>query len=330
VNANRTLTAVAALGCVLAIAACDPTGPSRRSHTVSPSASAALPARVSAVIATDHGPGGFTVTSDAVYVGNHRGGTVQRIDPSTNRISSTILVGGELSIPIATDPVDPADPLWVCTNVDGTLRQVDLRAGRVMATVQTNCDGGWHNVIDGQVWAVSGGDAPDVSVIDVHSGKVLRSYPVDRYSGPPMPAGGRVLIGSGESGVTLAFGPSGGKPARIAVETPWLWSAGGRLYRMPSDGTLAELDPTTLATVRTYHVPPHNDGDPALVADDAGHLYYRPDYTHLYRVDIASGTVDMFLQLPWEETPTGLAWGFGSLWVTNFDQDTVWRVNTTL
>ena len=31
-----------------------------------------------------------------------------------------------------------------------------------------------------------------------------------------------------------------------------------------------------------------------------------------------------------EETPTGLAWGFGSLWVTNLEQDTIWRVNTTI
>jgi hypothetical protein len=106
--------------------------------------------------------------------------------------------------------------------------------------------------------------------------------------------------------------------------------SGGKLYRMPMDGQLAELDPVTLAPIHTYTVPKHEDGDPALVADDSGHLYYRPDYMKLYRIDIASGAVDMFLQLPWEETPTGLAWGFGSLWITNFDADSVWRVNTSV
>jgi len=115
-----------------------------------------------------------------------------------------------------------------------------------------------------------------------------------------------------------------------AIETPWLVQAGGKLYRVPMDGTLAELDPVTLAVVRTYAVPAHRDGDPTLVADDAGHLYYRPDKTNVYRVDLASGTVEPFLQLPWQETPTGMAWGFKSLWVTNFNQDTIWRVNTTL
>jgi len=158
----------------------------------------------------------------------------------------------------------------------------------------------------------------------------LRATPLERFVGQPVPVGGRVLIGSGESGVTFAFGPDGAAMPGIPVETPWLTTAGGKLYRVPSDGQLAELDPVTLAVVRTYTVPAHEGVDPTLAADDAGHLYYRPDATNLYRVDLESGAVDLFLELPWGETPTGMAWGFGSLWITNFNQDTVWRVNTTL
>jgi streptogramin lyase len=181
------------------------------------------------------------------------------------------------------------------------------------------------------MWAVSGGDQPKLRVIDARSGKVLRIAPLDQYSGGAFEAGGRVLIGSGKSGKTPVFTLAGAGPtASIPVETPWLWSAGGKLYRIPSNGDLAELDPVTLAVVRTYHVPAHGDNDPDLVADDAGHLYYRADNTHIYRVDLASGNVDQFLLLPWEEAPTGMAFGFGSLWITNFDQDTVWRVNTAL
>ena len=314
---------VAALGCVLAVTACG----SKAAEPPPAPAGPALPARVSASITTDHGPATLIVAPDGIYVGNHRGGSVQRIDPTTNRVVSTLLVGGQVNLPVAADS---SVPLWACTNVDGVLHQLDLSVGRVTANVPANCDGGWRSVIDGRVWAVSGGDSPDLRVIDARTGAVTMTVPLDQYSGPPVAAGGRVLIGSGKSGITYAFTPGAPAPTPIAVPTPWLWSAGGRLYRMPNDGALAELDPTTLAVVRTYSVPPHEDGDPALAADDAGHLYYRPDYTHLYRVDIASGQVENFLDLPWEETPTGLAWGFGSLWVTNFGQDTVWRVNTTI
>ncbi len=319
----RTRAVVAVLGCVLAATGCS--GSPASPPPISPTTAPALPARVSASIATDHGPSGLIITSDGVYVGNHRGGSIQRLDPATNRVVSTVLVGGQLNLPVASDP---AAPLWVCTNVDGVLHQVDLALGRVTATVPANCDGGWTNIISGKLWAVSGGDEPELRVIDARSGHVERTMPVDQYSGAPAPAGDRVLVGSGASGVTLSFGSPSGAPAEIAVPTPWLWSTGGKLYRVPQDGKLAELDPATLAVVRTYAVPPHEGVDPALVADDSGHLYYRPDQTHLYRLDLASGVVDMFLDLPWAETPTGLAFGFGSLWVTNFGQDTVWRVNT--
>ena len=41
---------------------------------------------------------------------------------------------------------------------------------------------------------------------------------------------------------------------------------------------LAELDPTTLAVVRTYYGPTaRGRSTRRSVADDAGHLYYRPD-----------------------------------------------------
>lgn len=322
---TRPVTSVLALACVVGVAACNTSGSNEQQP---PALTApALPARVSASIAMDHAPSGLIVGPDAVYVANHRGGSIQRIDPETNRVTATVLVGGQLVFPVFADSVDP---LWACTNVDSVLHQVDVTSGRLTAAVPANCNGGWRSVINGQVWGVSGGEISDLWVIDARSGEVLLTKPLERSVGPPIFAGGRVLIGSGESGITLAFGPGGEPLTGIPVETPWLTEAGGKVYRVPSDGKLAELDPVTLAVVRTYTVPPHEGVDPTLAADDAGHLYYRPDYTHLYRVDIASGVVDMFLELPWAETPTDIAWGFGSLWLTNFNQDTVWRINTTL
>jgi DNA-binding beta-propeller fold protein YncE len=153
-------------------------------------------------IGTDHGPGGLIVTADAIYVGNHRGGSIQRIDPVTNRVVSTILVGGQLGVPIAADP---AVPMWVCTHVDGALHQVDLTTGRVMAAVAADCDGGWHNIFNGQVWAVSGGDTPNLRIVDANSGQVLRIVPVKKYTGAPIPVGDKVIVGSPPGGATLVF-----------------------------------------------------------------------------------------------------------------------------
>jgi hypothetical protein len=33
------------------------------------------------------------------------------------------------------------------------------------------------------------------------------------------------------------------------------------------------------------------------------------------------------LTLPWSETPRAMAWAFDSLWITNFDADTIWRID---
>src|SRR5690349_21130878 len=82
-----------------------------------------LPTRVLAAIATDHGPYNFYVTKDALYVGNHRGGTIQRIDPATNRIVSAIRVGGQLDI---NELSGVGDVVWACTNVDNVLHRIDL------------------------------------------------------------------------------------------------------------------------------------------------------------------------------------------------------------
>jgi streptogramin lyase len=139
-------------------------------------------------------------------------------------------------------------------------------------------------------------------------------------------AGAGVIIGSFTS--TPVFTDTGRPVRRIPVETPWLVSTGGHLYRVPADGSLAELDPTSLAVLRTYQVPAHRpeDGDPSLVGDGAGHLFYRPDSTHLYQVDLADGAVTSLLELPHAQATTGMAWAFGSLWVTNFGVDTIWRI----
>src|SRR5215831_4707151 len=151
---SRVLVGLVALTAAVALAACG-RGELAQPQP-GPSANAApLPSRVSASIATDHGPGGFIVGPDAIYVGNHRGGSIQRIDPATNRVTSTVLVGGQLSI---SSGADPAGRLWACTNVDGVIHQVDMVSGKVTANVQASCDGGWSSFIDGNLWCVSGGD----------------------------------------------------------------------------------------------------------------------------------------------------------------------------
>lgn len=307
---------------------------SRPSPTSSHAKVIALPRQVQAVVRTDHGPSGLLVGHDAIFVANHRGGTIQRIDPNTNRIIATVTVGGQLVLEESTasgglDAIDErTTSLWACSNTDGALHQVDPRTMRETATLSAQCDGGWRTRVGDNLWAVPGPDTRNLLIVGLRTAKVLHRVPLGDPGpgwGAAVSTGDRVLIGAGQA--TPVLSTVGRVLKRLPVGTPWITSAGGRVYRIPEDGTLAELDPKTLTVRRTFHVPPHHDGDPVLVADGSGHLYYRPDYTHVYTVDRDSGSVQLLLTLPWSETPTAMAWAFDSLWVTNFDADTIWRID---
>jgi DNA-binding beta-propeller fold protein YncE len=287
---------------------------------------APLPSRVSAAIATEHGPENFYVTKDGLYVGNHRGGSIQRIDPATNRIVSTTTIGGELEL---NEVSGVGDVLWTCTNVDSVLHRIDLTTGTETLAVPAECEGGIRNLIDGRLWQAPIFKTHDVLVLDGQTGKILQRFPLDpnTWWGLPILVGSRVAIATG-NGILLCQ-LDGTSCETVKVDAPELLPVGDKLYSIPEDGKLAELDPTTFAVVRTIQVAPHHDTAIALTADDSGNLYYRSEYQNLYRIDAATGKVDKFLEMPWAEVNTDIVWAFGSLWVTNFNDDTVWRVNTS-
>jgi DNA-binding beta-propeller fold protein YncE len=306
----------------------------RATHPASPTA-AARPQQLQASIDTDHGPATLVIGKHAVFVAAHRGGTLQRIDPATNRISGTVAVGGQLQLEESTTAGglasidEDSTPLWTCTNTDGTLNQIDMHTMRVTAMVAAHCDGGSRTRIGSTLWAVPGPDASDLLVLDLKTGKVLHREPIGTGGawGAAVAAAGNVLVGAGSA--TPVLSRAGVELRLLPIGTPYIASTGGHLYRLPQDGTIDELDPATLATRRTFQVAVHSNDGGQLVADDSGHLYYRSDVTHVFRIDIASGQAVPFVTLPTGEVPTAMAWGFGSLWITNFDDDTLWRLATS-
>lgn len=287
-----------------------------------------LPTRVSAAIATGHGPYSLYVTTDALYVANHRGGTIQRIDPATNLVVSTIQVGGELEI---NELSGVGDVVWACTNVDSVLHRIDLSTGTTTATVPAQCELGLRNVIDGRLWQAPGLQSHEILVLDFETGKTLQKIPVDTdiWWGLPVRAGSRVAIPNG-NGIMLCQ-LDGTKCDNVNVAAFFMVPIAGKLYRLPESGALAEIDPTNLAVLKTIQVSPHYDTAIALTADDSGNLYYRSDFETIYRIDTTTGKVEKLMdKLPWAEFSSDMLWAFGSLWVTNFSDDTVWRIDTSM
>jgi len=298
-------------------------GPSS-SSAPSPGTAGNVPPSVKAVIHTDHGPAEIVASTDAIWVANHRGGTLEKVDPATNRIIGSVTVGGELNL-------SDNDPAWACTNVDSNAHRIDLTALSVTSSAKTGCNGGSIRVIGNTAWSAAGPDDVGATLLDATTGSIRAhlALPTSGSGGPVVLAHGRVLIGGGNP--TAAYTPAGKSLGLLPVDMTWLVPPiGSDLYRVPDSGAITQLDPSTLKPVLTIQAPKHSDDwNWAITGDGHGHLWYRPDYTHIYSVDIATRQVTLLMTLPWEEVPTGIHYAFGSLWITNYDTDTVWRVDPT-
>jgi YVTN family beta-propeller protein len=154
-------------------------------------------------------PEGLTVTDDTVWVANHRGGSISRIDPATNSVAQTLVIGpegrsgpkgiviadGDLWTPVpnvgAVLRIDPAsgmvvrsfafdDPGGVLADGDivyvfaaGTLSEIN-----VATNVVTPVEVGEHipaMFADGSAWAV---DGMRLWRLDAHTFEPLKSWQI--------------------------------------------------------------------------------------------------------------------------------------------------------
>jgi hypothetical protein len=157
---------------------------------------------VQTVVRTDHGPSGLLVDHEAIVVANHRAGTIQRIDPNTNRISATVPVGGQLVQEESTASGGLAaidertTSLWACSNTDGALHQIDPRTMHETATLSAHCDAGWRTRVGDNLWAVPGLDTRELLIVNLRTAKILHRVPL----GDPGPGwGAAIYAGAGSS-----------------------------------------------------------------------------------------------------------------------------------
>jgi YVTN family beta-propeller protein len=283
------------------------------------------------VIESDDGPAGFFAVDGVLYVVTHRSGTIQAIDPATNQVTRSFHVGDQVG---SFAPPTAGPFLWACTNRDGVVHQVDVQHGAVTASVPGHCDGSTITLVGDQVWVVPGPDSSEVLRLDATTAAILGTVSLRDLAlsgtgfGPALPWAGQVVIGSDPPGASVGVAVDGTGAKDLRIDTPRLTLVNGIFYSISRDGQLTERDPATLAVKRTYAVP-KPEGDISLTADDAGHLYYRSNDTTISRIDTATGTVDLFLTTPPAEAATGITFAFGSLWVTNFSYNTIWRVQVS-
>ena len=212
-------------------------------------------------------------------------------------------------------------------NDGGSLAKIDPRTQEVVQAVSIGHDGG-VTTGGGAVW-VADADEPDVIRVDAQYGSTTRIPLPKLGDGTPMNprgiayGGGSLWVGQGPR--ILRLEPDTGKvQATINANDTWLLRFGeGALYAAtPYSGDFLKVDPASNTVSWRSHIHPWlGDLLPA-----AGWLWLTVDSdAGVYRFSEADGSQSGFEHTG--DGSGGLAFGAGSLWVTNWRAGTVSRVD---
>jgi YVTN family beta-propeller protein len=241
------------------------------------------------------------------------GGSLVRIDASTNRVAATIPVGNT-PIAVAAD----AGGVWVANHDDESVWRIDARTNGIvlrglahgvpadLALIATNPGQG---VSPGSVVVVNGPSDPTVAEIDGATGTA------SVYS----------LTGGGANFGISGTPPGDGSP-RVAAGPSAIWVA-------RPDRVVGRLDITTNASrliQPRFIAPPTNElGDSYLSAIAVGErgvwVVGDPNDRSLWRIDPATGKPVKTIRLPL--APTDVAVGYGAVWVTSELEDRLARID---
>jgi YVTN family beta-propeller protein len=237
--------------------------------------------KVVATIPTGDESGGIGVGHGAVWVAIYSNNQVMRIDPATNTGKSYVM-GKE---PIQGSPAFGFGSLWV--GHASYIARVDPASAKVIGQLHGYTLPLIHG---GQLWAVRTGKKAAVVRLDPSTGRALETLDA---KGPPMGFGlGSVWVGApgpGQfaAGKVLRFDAASGKAlgsAKVGSDPAPAVGHGVVWVYNGGDGTLLRLNPSTMKTTLITTVPSNEYGEPTSA--------------------------------------------FGSLWVSNWDQNLVYRFST--
>ena len=331
--------ALASLGSVVfLLAACSHSTASDGPHfpavpsppTLLPVSPSPLRAGVLASIPVDLGtaPAAAGAAFGSIWIPEHRGNTLYRVDPKTNAVVAKIDLGAGVCFP----PQFGFGRVFLtaCEGGSGNL-VVDPSVNRVVAKSQC---GGWMAFGGGSIWD---GESHRVRVCDP---KTLRTTALIKLPGgfSGMAYGfGSVWAVNEDQGTVLRIDPAthrvtativaGNGCYSCDVDSNILVAYGAAWVESDQSSTIYRIEPATNA-VRVFHVraKPLPDFNARWLVPGLGSLWLTTSAGHVSRFDPAN----MRVVGTYPADPTGggsdyISVGYGSLWVPNPESDDVWR-----
>jgi virginiamycin B lyase len=342
---NATQVAPAALlALTLALTACAGDPLSERpaaERTPTPAATtSALDDRLEAELTIGDQPDWIVAGFGSVWVSRDEAGVIDRIDPETNEVVS--------SIPVAKHPcnglVAAFGSIWVPSCEESTVSRIDPDSEEVEAEIavpKVYQSTGLVNELAagaGGIWMVTEGrnGVFDLLIrIDPRTERVEERIDLGHVGSGVAVSEDAVWVAAPDDDLVLNVDPRAGRvveeisgleaPNLLATGEGGVWVLSGvRSDRTPGDGSVTRLDPISGEPVERIQIDDQG-GQAADITVGDGIVWARTQFTLLAGIDPSTNTV--VDRITDQKGLGGVAPGFGSTWLSDFSYNRVWRVS---
>jgi streptogramin lyase len=332
----------------LASSACSdsPEG-AHRGETAAPTSAAVgstLEDRLEAQIAVGDQPDWILADFGSVWVARDEAAAVDRIDPETNEVVSTIEVGPHPCDGLASG----FGAIWVPSCTAQKLYRISASNEQVEATIViplfqgvagTGPFGGLATDEEA-VWMMTQGRSgvfDALARIDPRTNKITDTIPLGHLGGGVAVGDGAVWVTAPEDGLLLRVDPASrevvdqveglAQPSWVATGEGGVWVLSGVWSdHQEGDGSVVRVDPETGEIVAGIKLD-ESPGQAGYITVGEGLVWARTQFTLLAGIDPdTNAVVDRITD---QKGLGGVTVGHGSIWLSDFAFNAVWRVTTT-
>src|SRR5438270_1175462 len=263
------------------------------------------------------------VTDDAVWVGGSKPDSVQRIDPTSNKVIAKIRLTGEACSGLAFG----FGSIWVpvCGKTP-TLARIDVNTNNISSILPFGTAGAEAGITasSDSIWIISD-EKGTLTRINPQTNAVRQRIAIPPGSYNPLFSDGVIWItGVDINGLTAVDASSGDVLSSLTVgpKPRFLTSGGGSIWTLnQGDGTVSRVDANTRKLIATIPLGiPGSGGDICYGADS---IWTAKFGIPLTRIDMKANKVSR----QWVgRGGDALRVGFDSIWLTDYHRGLLWRI----
>ena len=285
-------------------------------------------------------PDWMTSGFGSIWVTRDEAGAVDRIDAESNKVSSTVRVGDHPCNGI----VSAYGSVWVPSCSEQVLYRIDPKdesAEKIKVAIFQPTSGQLAHKLAagaGAIWMMTeekSGEFTALARIEPKTNKVSDVIPIGHAGTGVAASDDAVWVAAPDDGVVVRVDPTAKEvvaeieglsaPNFAAADETGVWVLSGTTTdRSPGDGSLVRIDPESDQVVAQIQVDeqPGQAGD--IVAGE-GAVWVRTQFTLLAKIDPSSNRlVERYTD---QKGLGGVVADFGSVWLSDFAFNQVWRVS---